>query len=85
MNKNPELVVEINGIKRSMKKQHRGIRQGCPLSPYLFVLVMAALLHDVHWQAENREDFPNGVDFGEVLYADDTICITQTVWAIIRL
>ena len=44
-------------------------------SPYLFVLVMTALLHDVHWQAQKRVDYPNGVDFGEVLYAGDTILI----------
>ena len=47
----------------------------CPLSPYLFVIVMTALLHDVHWQAEKRKDYPEGIDFGEVLYADDTILI----------
>ena len=73
--KNPEFVVEIGGIHSKTKKQGRGIRQGCPLSPYLFVLVMTALLHDVHWQAEKGTDYPEGVDFGEVLYADDTILI----------
>ena len=36
---------------------------------------MTALLHDVHWQAEKRKDYPEGVGFGEVLYADDTILI----------
>ena len=36
---------------------------------------MTALLHDVHWQAEKRTDYLEGVDFGEVLYADDTILI----------
>ena len=36
---------------------------------------MTALLHDVYWQAEKRNDYPEGVDFGEVLYADDTILI----------
>ena len=38
---------------------------------------MTALLHDVHWQAEKREDYPDGVDFGEVLYADDTILVRK--------
>ena len=68
-------MVEINGIQSNTKKQERGIRQGCPLSPYLFVLVMTALLHDVHWQAEKRKDYPEGIYFGAVFYADDTILI----------
>ena len=72
---NPEFIVEINGAQSNTKKQKRGIRQGCPLSPYLFVLVMTALLHDVHWNTERRTDYPDGIDFGEVLYADDTILI----------
>ena len=69
--KNPEFTAETNGIESNTKKQKRGIRQGCPLSPYLFVLVMTALLHDVHWQV--------GVDFGEVLYADGTILVGKTM------
>ena len=68
-------MVEINGVQSNTKKQERGIRQGCPLSPYLFVLVMTALLHDIHWQTEKRKDYQEGIDFGEVLYADDIILI----------
>ena len=45
------------------------------MSPYLFILVMTALLHDVHWQADQRTDYPNGVNFGEVPYANDTILL----------
>ena len=39
---------------------------------------MTALVHDVHWQTEQRRDCPEGIDFGEVLYADDTIIIGKT-------
>ena len=48
----------------------------CPLSPYLFLVVMTSLFHDVH---ENREKEAwdrfrvKGADFDEILYADDTL------------
>ena len=75
LDENPKFMVEINVISSETQEQHRGIRQGCPLSPYLSILVMTALLHDVHWQAEARNHYVDGINFGEVLYADDTILL----------
>eukprot|EP00973_Karenia_brevis_P033947 4684374-Karenia_brevis.AAC.1 len=56
---NPTFEVEINGVKSTRKRQKRGIRQGCPLSPNLFVILMTTLFHDVHHGKEERKDKPN--------------------------
>eukprot|EP00973_Karenia_brevis_P082330 11412911-Karenia_brevis.AAC.1 len=76
---NPTFEVEINGIKSTKNRQQRGIRQGCPLSPYLFVILMTTLFHDVRRDGPERTDKPDGVEFTEVLYADDTILLGKDI------
>ena len=71
----PTFEVEVEGNQSNTYTQDRGIRQGCPLSPYLFVIVMACLFKDIKDEMPDRNDLPDNVDFREVLYADDTILI----------
>ena len=46
--KNPTFKIEIDGQSSEWKQQQTGIRQGCPLSPYLFLIVMTAMFYDIH-------------------------------------
>ena len=58
--------------KSSYRKQRAGIRQGCLLSPYLFVLLMTVLFHDVHQKVDHRILIGQMEYFShrELLYAD---------------
>ena len=75
---NTQFNVEIEGHSSTWKTQETGIKQGCPLSPYLFLVVMTVLFADIYKKigATLIKHRVPGTDYNEVLYADDTICIT---------
>ena len=43
----PKFRVKVDENVSEYKTQRTGIRQGCPLSPYLFILVMSVMFRDI--------------------------------------
>ena len=72
-------MVSIDGYDSQWYTQRTGIRQGCPLSPYLFLLAMQAIFTDAvaarPWGIDRYR--PAHAEHDAVFYADDTICISQ--------
>ena len=62
----------------STRRQMTGIAQGCPLSPYLFIAVQTVMLHDVYQDVKLEEE-PSYVVTRDVLYADDTLLVSNHI------
>ena len=67
--------VQEDGRTSQEKKQSFGISQGCPLSPFLFVIMMTILMQDasVKMEAEFGVTHVPYLVARALLYADDTL------------
>ena len=69
-------VVIDESRESAMRPQRAGISQGCPLSPFLFGMVMTILMTDATnmLSQDATNAFRNG-DLEDILFADDTLLI----------
>ena len=68
------------GVQSSQHPQSAGIAQGCPLSPYLFIIVMSILMTDVKASLSAAGYNATGgkpyLVTSDVVYADDTLLVS---------
>ena len=73
---NRTFLVQDAGARSRLHPQHAGVCQGCPLSPFLFVIIMTVLIHDARAELRERSGKqPHNERLGEILYADDTLLV----------
>ena len=80
---NPCFQAKYENYKSDFKKQCAGIRQGCTLSPYLFILLMTVLIHDVknHTKSKIKNTKIPGLKENAILFADDTTLVATSTLA----
>jgi len=68
--------VADGGNVSSERRQRAGISQGCPLSPFLFVMLMTVVMEDAVAQlsADDKKIHDSGA-LASTLYADDTLLV----------
>ena len=66
-----------NGWASNFFSAHRGVRQGCPLSPYLFILSAEILAKVIQKNADIKGLVVKDTEIKLSQYADDTILILE--------
>ena len=69
---NRTFFVVDGGVSSKRHAQRNGISQGCPLSPFLFIIVITVLLHDVKQEMGPSTE---SLLLSDLVYADDTLLV----------
>ena len=80
---NPSFRVRDSQQTFEIRTQTKVLRQGCPLSPYLFSMVLSHLFHDVENQYTSLFGLIPGVihtpsPLWDLVYADDTVLLSNS-------
>ena len=74
-------VVLINGAASTFFKAGRGLRQGCPLAPLLFLIIVEGLSRALYCAKDDGFycdiSFGNNISLTRVLFVDDVIMVTD--------
>ena len=74
--------VKVNGYETSEFQVQRGVRQGCPLSPLLFVIVSEVLALEIRKNRNIRGYLHNNTEFKILQYADDLMTCVRDISSI---
>ena len=76
--------VMINGSSSNFFRAYRGLRQGFPLSPFLFLLIADALSRIIFYAKRTRSykgiKITSSVDLTHILFVDDVVMMGEGSW-----
>lgn len=80
----PQFALLLNGIPTQQFKPSRGLRQGCPLFPYLFVLYIEVFFNFLNFAIQNRlikayQSPRGGPMFLYIFFVDECSLVAQVV------
>ena len=81
-------VVLINGSPSNLFRESRGLRQGCPLSPFIFLLIADALSRIIE-HAKKEGSFKgvmvtNSEELSHILFVDYVVMMGEGTWENIK-